>query len=68
MDLAVGLCTLVFIPVIAILAFFTYVAAPLGIVALLLYGLVVYLSQGFAGLWLGILSLKSVLSLKATFI
>ena len=65
MDLAVGLCTLVFIPVIAILAFFTYVAAPLGIVALLLYGLVVYLSQGFAGLWLGHLIVEKCFKSKS---
>lgn len=65
MNLAVGLCTLVFIPVIAILAFFTYVAAPLGIVALLLYGLVVYLSQGFAGLWLGHLIVEKCFKSKS---
>ncbi len=48
-----GLGVFLAVPLVAILAFLTYVAAPLGIVAILLYLVLIYLSQGFAGLWLG---------------
>jgi len=52
-NLAVGLGALIVVPVVAIFAMLTVVAAPLSIVALLIYGICVYLAQGFTGLWLG---------------
>jgi len=52
-NLAVGLGTLIIVPVVACFALLTMVAAPLGIIALLIYGISVYLAQGFTGLWLG---------------
>lgn len=52
-NLAVGLGILIAVPVVAIFAFFTLIAAPLGIIALAIYLIAIYLAQGFAGIWLG---------------
>lgn len=52
-DLAFGFGTLLIVPVIAVLTFFTFVVAPIGILALAVYFIMIYLSQGFAGVWLG---------------
>ena len=52
-NLAIGLGILVAVPIIAIFAFFTLVAAPLGIIALAIYLIAIYLAQGFTGAWLG---------------
>ncbi len=55
---AIGLGTLVLVPILVIVALITYVAAPLAVVLGVLYGVMVYLAQGFAGLWLGHLILE----------
>lgn len=52
-NLAIGLGILLAVPIVAIFAFFTFVAAPLGIIALALYLIMIYLAQGFTGAWLG---------------
>lgn len=52
-NLAIGLGLLIAVPIVAIFAFFTLVAAPLGIIALAVYLIAIYLAQGFAGAWLG---------------
>lgn len=52
-NLAIGLGFLIGVPIIAIFAFFTFVAAPLGIIAIAIYLIAIYLAQGFAGAWLG---------------
>ena len=52
-NLAIGLGILIAVPIVAIFAFFTLLAAPLGIIALALYLIAIYLAQGFAGAWLG---------------
>lgn len=52
-DLAIGLGMLIGVPVFAIVTLCTVVAAPLGIIALVIYCVMIYLSQGFAGVWLG---------------
>ncbi len=59
-----GLGVFLAVPVAAILAFLTYVAAPLGIVAILLYLVLIYLSQGFAGLWLGHVIVEKIFKSK----
>lgn len=64
-NLAIGLGTLVFVPVVAIFALLTMVAAPLGIVAFLIYGIAIYLAQGFTGLWLGHAILEKLLKLRS---
>lgn len=52
-NLASGFGVLLLIPIAALLAFISFILAPLGMVALALYAVIIYLSQGFAGLWLG---------------
>lgn len=57
-DLAIGLGALVIVPAVALLSFFTVVAAPLGVILIALYMIAIYLAQGFAGVWLGHLILE----------
>lgn len=63
-DLAIGVGLLIVVPVIALISFFTFIAAPLGLIALLIYGIVIYLSQGFAGFWLGHVIVEKVFHSK----
>lgn len=63
-NLAIGLGALVIIPIIAIFALLTMVAAPIGIVALLIYGIAIYLAQGFTGLWLGHFIIEKLCKMK----
>jgi len=60
-----GLGVFIAFPLVAILAFLTYVAAPLGIIAILLYIVLIYLSQGFAGLWVGHMIVEKIFKSKA---
>lgn len=53
LNLVIGLGVLVITPIAAIMLLMTVVATPLSIVALVIWGLMIYLSQGFAGAWLG---------------
>lgn len=52
-DVALGFGALLLIPIVALIAFISFIAAPLGIIALALYVVIIYLAQGFAGIWLG---------------
>ncbi len=63
-NLAIGLGALIIVPVVAIFAMLTVVAAPLSIIALLVYGICVYLAQGFTGLWLGHIILEKLFKIK----
>lgn len=47
-------------PIMAILLICTVIGAPLGLILLGLYIIAVYLSQGFAGLWLGHLLIEKL--------
>lgn len=53
LNLVIGLGVLILVPIVAIMLFATVVAMPLALVALVVWGLMIYLSQGFAGAWLG---------------
>jgi len=64
-DLAIGLGTLIIIPAVALLSFFTVVAAPLGVIAIVLYLVMIYLAQGFAGAWLGHILLTKLMKGKS---
>lgn len=64
MNLVIGLGVLVVVPIVALFTFLTFVAAPLGIIALLIYGIMIYLSQGFAGIWLGHLLIEKLCKAK----
>lgn len=63
-NLAIGLGALIIVPVVAVFAFLTVVAAPLGVLALLAYFVALYLAQGFTGLWLGHLIIEKLFKLK----
>lgn len=63
-DLALGFGALLIIPLVALFSFISFVAAPLGIVALAAYGIMVYLAQGFAGVWLGHLIMEKLFKSK----
>lgn len=63
-NLAIGLGILIAVPIVAIFAFFTLLAAPLGIIALALYLIAIYLAQGFAGAWLGYVIVEKLCKVK----
>lgn len=63
-DLALGLGALIAAPIVAICAFFTLIAAPLGIIVLALYLVGIYLAQGFAGAWLGHMIVEKLFKAK----
>lgn len=63
-SLAIGLGILIAVPIVALFAFFTLVAAPLGIIALLIYLIAIYLAQGFAGAWLGHVLIEKLFKAK----
>lgn len=52
-DLVIGIVTLVAVPIIAIFLLISIIGAPAGILLLAAYIIIIYLSQGFTGLWLG---------------
>ncbi len=52
-DLVIGICTLIFVPVIALFLFISVIGAAAGVVLLLAYVLMLILSQCFTGFWLG---------------
>lgn len=52
-DVALGFGAMLLIPIVAVISFISFIAAPLGIIALALYVVMIYLAQGFAGVWLG---------------
>lgn len=63
-DLALGFGALLLIPIIAFFAIISFVAAPLGLILLALYVVMIYLAQGFAGIWLGHLIIEKGLKAK----
>lgn len=64
-DLAIGLGVLLGVPAFIIFTFMTVIAAPLGFVVLALYLVMIYLSQGFAGIWLGHFILEKLCKFKS---
>lgn len=52
-DLLIGIVTLVFVPIIVIFLLISFIGAPAGIVLLVTYLVMLYVSQGYTGLWLG---------------
>ena len=52
-NLTVGLVSLVVVPFISLFAFCTIAAAPLAVIAMVAYAILVYLAQGITGTWLG---------------
>lgn len=64
-NLVIGLCVLVFIPILSIFLLMSFIGAPVGIILIALYSIMVYLSQGFSGLWLGKLILEKGFNFNA---
>lgn len=52
-NLLVGICTLVAVPVISLFLIMSFVGAPAGIILLVAYIVLLYLAQGFSGLYIG---------------
>lgn len=63
--LAIGLGVLVVTPLVALILLITVFASPLAIVALIVWGLMIYLSQGFAGAWVGHMIIEKLFKSKA---
>lgn len=63
-NLALGLGVLIAVPIVALFAFFTLVAAPLGVIALAIYLIAIYLAQGFAGAWFGHVLIEKLFKMK----
>jgi cytoskeletal protein CcmA (bactofilin family) len=52
-NLGFGFIFLVVVPIAIIIAFFTVVGIPAGIIAALLYGIAIYISSIYIGVWIG---------------
>ena len=52
-DLFIGLCTLLFVPLISIFLIMSIIGAPAGLILIVAYVIMIYLSQAFTGVWLG---------------
>ncbi len=52
-DVLVGMCVLLFVPIIVVFLIMSFVGAPAAIILLATYLIMIYLSQAFTGLWLG---------------
>lgn len=52
-DVLIGMMVLLFVPIIAIFLFISVVGAPAALLLLGAYVAVIYLAQGYSGLWLG---------------
>lgn len=58
-SVGIGLVGLIVIPIASILMMFTVIGIPLGIIALMLYGILLYLARLPVGLWIGSKILKN---------
>lgn len=52
-NLVAGFVVLLLVPIVSILLLMSYFAAPLGIMMILMYIIMIYLAQALAGAWLG---------------
>ncbi len=59
-DMLIGFCMLVLIPVVCAILLITIIAAPAAILLLAVYIIMVYIAQGFSGLWLGKLIVERI--------
>lgn len=56
----IGFCTLVVLPIAAILTFITIVGIPIGVVSLIVYGIIIYLSPIVASVVIGKIFMKNI--------
>ncbi len=64
-NVVVGLAVLILVPILSFLTLMTYVLAPVGLLLIAIYIIMMYLSQGFAGLWLGRVLLQKVVKIQS---
>lgn len=62
--LAIGFGILIGVPIFAIATLCTVIAAPLSFISIALYVIMIYLAQGFAGIWLGHLIIEKLCKSK----
>lgn len=60
-EFIIGVGILIGLPIVGIILMMTVVGIPLTLVLLALYAVIIYLSQGFAGLWLGHMVTKTLI-------
>lgn len=65
-DLLIGMCTLLFVPVIAIFLLISLIGAPLAIILIAVYVISLYVAQAFTGVWLGKIIVEKVAKTKVT--
>ena len=63
--MATGAWLLILIPVLAIFARCSVVGVPLGVILIALYVIAIYVSQGFAGVWVGHLVIEKLAKSRA---
>ncbi len=63
--MATGAWLLILIPVLAIFALCSVVGVPLGLILIALYVIAIYVSQGFAGVWVGHLVIEKLAKSRA---
>lgn len=61
MDILLGFCALVLIPIVSLLLIMALFTAPAGLLMLLVFIVMIFLAQGFSGLWLGKLLMEKIL-------
>ncbi len=64
-NLAIGSWILLLVPLVALFLLCTVIGAPLGLILIALYIIAIYLSQGFAGAWLGHQLIEKVFKSKS---
>lgn len=63
--MATGAWLLILIPILAIFALCSVVGVPLGLILIALYVIAIYVSQGFAGVWVGHLVIEKLAKSRA---
>lgn len=60
LPLVIGFCTLIVLPIAAILTFITIVGIPIGIISLTIYGIIIYLSPIVTSIVIGKIFMKNI--------
>ena len=60
LPLLIGFSALIIVPIVAIIAMFTVVAVPLSFIALIIYGLLIYIAPVISGIILGKVVFKNM--------
>ena len=60
LPLVIGFCTLIVLPIVALLTFITIVGIPIGVLSLIIYGIVIYLAPIITAIVLGKIFIKKI--------